>query len=202
MRPSLVIMAKYPVAGAVKTRLARDLGVVHATYFYRTMLRNIILRLGHDPRWQTILAVSPVLSLSASFWPSHLSAISQGSGDLGARMQRIFNQLPKGPVIIIGTDIPQISAPVIAHAFRKLASHDAIIGPSDDGGYWMIGQTRSPKPLDIFSNVRWSTAHTLADTLANLNERRVAMVETLCDVDNGAEYQRLKNDAARNILLS
>ena len=196
----LVAMAREPRCGAVKTRLARDIGAVTATGFYRRTLANICRRLAHDPRWRMCLAVSPDLAIGSGIWPAGVLLIPQGPGDLGVRMQRVFDGLPPGPAVIIGTDIPQISAPHIAAAFRLLGSHDAVFGPAGDGGYWLAGLRRSPRVPAIFANVRWSSAHTLADTLANLKSASVALTETLCDVDDETSHRRLGPAGTRLIL--
>lgn len=205
----LVVMAKEPRAGAVKTRLARDIGCVPATHFYRTSLFNLLRRLGPDPRWRTLVAVSPDESILSPVWPSGLTLTTQGRGDLGARMQRMFDALPPGPVVIIGTDIPEITPRHIAQAFRVLGSssseavgqikgsHDAVLGPAADGGYWLVGLRRTPRIRAIFPGVRWSSAHTLDDTLANLAGARVALLDPLEDVDDAPTYRRLAQTGAR-----
>lgn len=188
MTPTLVIMLKAPVAGAVKTRLARGIGVGAATSFYRTMLAETVRRLGHDPRWRTLLAVAPDRAVWLPVWPPGIDLIGQGQGDLGARMGAILERLPPGPVVIIGSDIPDIEAADIADAFRVLGGHDAVLGPSPDGGYWLIGLKRIPRVPDPFSNVRWSSEHTLADTLGNLTGLRVGLLRELDDIDTADDY--------------
>lgn len=170
----LVVMAKEPRAGAVKTRLAKDIGLVSATAFYRKALANLLQRISNDPRWNTLVAVTPDTSLLSPVWPGGVSLTLQGRGDLGARMQRMFDDLPPGPVVIIGTDIPEIAPQHIASAFNALGNSDAVIGPGYDGGYWLVGQRRTPKVHSIFDNVRWSSPHTLADTLKNIHSLSVA----------------------------
>ena len=196
----LVIMAKEPRCGAVKTRLARDIGAVAATQFYRRTLRGVSARLTRDMRWRTLIAVTPDSAIHAPVWPYGAGLVAQGEGDLGARMQRAFDCLPPGPIVIIGTDIPEISGRHIAQAFRKLGSNDAVLGPCDDGGYWLVGQRRSPRVRDMFAGVRWSSTHTLEDTLANLAGARVAMLEPLEDVDDGISYRRLGSAGSRIML--
>lgn len=196
----LVVMAKEPRAGSVKTRLAKDIGHVAATNFYRKTISNVVRRLGSDPRWHTLIAVTQDTSLYSSVWPLGSTIFPQGEGDLGVRMQRVFYGLPPGPVVIIGTDIPEIMATYVADAFRALGSHDAVLGPSEDGGYWLLGLRRTPKVRQIFANVRWSSPHTMDDTLANLGGLRVAMLETLCDVDDGQSHRRLSAAASRSVL--
>ncbi|GBE43766.1 2-phospho-L-lactate guanylyltransferase [bacterium BMS3Bbin10] len=196
----LVVMAKEPRCGAVKTRLSRDIGAVAATRFYRNIFANVCRRLVPDPRWRTIIAVSPDRATGSALWPEGAAIIPQGPGDLGARLQRVLDWLAPGPAIIIGTDIPEINAERIAAAFRLLRSHDAVFGPCDDGGYWMVGLRRSPRVRAIFADVRWSSAHTLADTRANLKGACVALTHPLEDVDDGASYRRLGAAGARVIL--
>jgi hypothetical protein len=106
-------------------------------------------------------------------------------------MGRALRSLPPGPAVIVGTDVPDISAAHLAAAFRALGRHDAVFGPAGDGGYWLVGLKRSPRIAEIFANVRWSTEHALADTLANLPPGfRVALLDTLNDVDNGEDLIR------------
>ncbi len=196
----LVVMAKEPRCGAVKSRLAKDIGSVTATAFYRNALRNVTARLACDPRWRTLIAVTPDISVHAPVWPSAFGYIRQGQGDLGTRMQGIFEWLPPGPVVFIGTDIPEITRGHVAQAFAALGPADAVIGPGDDGGYWLVGLRRTPKVPKIFAGVRWSSPHTLDDTLANLESMRVATLDTLADVDDGRSYHKLKTAGARRIM--
>lgn len=188
----LVIMLKAPRQGQVKTRLAKEIGPVAATAFYRRTCACLISRLSKDPRWKTHLAIAPDTSLTQPFWPSKgINRITQGTGNLGQRMQKQFLQLPPGPVLIIGTDIPEINPTHINKAFRKLSQKTALVGPSGDGGYWIIGQKRSPKIHDLFQNVRWSSPDTLTDTLKNLDTQQWALADCLEDVDNKADYLKL-----------
>lgn len=92
--------------------------------------------------------------------------------------------------MIVGSDIPGISAADIADAFRALGSKDAVFGPATDGGYWLVGLRRRPHFVDPFPNVRWSSEHALADTLANLADKEVAMLRPLSDIDDGASWRR------------
>jgi uncharacterized protein len=112
-------------------------------------------------------------------------------------MRRIFHTLGRKPIIIIGSDVPFITREMIAGAFRRLASADAVIGPAEDGGYWLIGFPRRPSGISPFANVRWSTPHALADTLENLASYRVAFAETLFDVDTAADYRRYLRERYR-----
>jgi len=184
-RRRLVIMVKEPRAGRVKTRLGRDLGMTAAAWWFRHQALRLVRDM-QDPRWETILAVSPdSQGLTSRIWPAHLPRWPQGRGDLGVRMRRAVVAMPPGPVIIIGADIPGITRVHIRSAFQTLGHRDTVIGPATDGGYWLIGFARKRPPRrDLFSNVRWSTEHTLQDTLTSLDRLTTGFVETLRDVDN------------------
>ena len=192
--PRLIVMARQPRAGAVKRRLARGIGAGAATRFYRTTLRHTLMRLGADPRWQTYLAVTPDRALREPFWPlwPRVTRIPQGEGDLGARMQRLFDAMPPGPAVLVGSDIPAICPNDIAEAFRRLGRADAVFGPAEDGGYWLVGFRRSPGRLSPFDGVPWSTDQALATTCDNLKGRTVALTETLSDVDTAEDFGLLK----------
>lgn len=183
-------MVKEPRPGRVKTRLAEAIGTVPAARWMRLQLRDR-LRALRDPRWQLILAIAPDTALRAAAWPPDLPAIPQGPGDLGQRMGRILRSLPPGPVCIVGADIPALRRAHVARAFAALGSHDAVFGPAEDGGYWLIGLKRTAAvPASLFRDVRWSTRHALADTRATLPGLRIAMVDRLRDVDTAADLQR------------
>ena len=190
----LVVMVKAPRIGQVKTRLGRDIGCLKAWVFYRRMLCRVVGPLARNERWTMSLAVTPDSTLYKNrIWPLQTRRIAQGRGDLGKRMHRVFTAMPPGPVVIIGADIPGIRSAHIRHAFRALGPHDAVIGPAEDGGYWLIGLRRRPALKDIFSGVRWSTVHALADTESNLPVHwRIAVLETLTDVDDSGTYSALK----------
>lgn len=193
----LVIFAKAPRMGRVKTRLSRDVGRVTAWGFFRHALAALIRRLSADDRWTTTIAIAPDTAVGAPIWPRDVDRAPQGSGDLGNRMQRTFDLMPPGPVVIIGADIPDIQPRHIANAFKKLGDHDAVFGEADDGGYWLVGLKRSPRVRKIFNNVRWSGPHALSDTVANLQGARIARLEKLIDVDDGEDYRRWRSETRK-----
>lgn len=194
-------MAKSPRRGAVKRRLAGEIGEGAALRFYRSCLSHSLMRLASDPRWLTLLAVAPDQESFSTVLPSRtrVQRLPQGKGDLGQRMQRLFERLPPGPVIIVGSDIPAIAPDLIAEAFALLKGSDAVFGKARDGGYWLIGLKRSPRVLAPFASVRWSSRHALSDTLANLEGYRVAFAAELGDVDIRADYGALRASAERLI---
>jgi rSAM/selenodomain-associated transferase 1 len=193
MTRTLVIFAKAPALGRVKTRLARGIGQAAALAFYREALSTTLDRVAREAKWKTILAVTPdATSRVSRLWPLRVRRRGQGEGDLGARMGRAFRDFPKGKVVIVGADIPEMRADHIARAFAALGSADLVFGPAKDGGYWLIGAKGAARNARMFANVRWSTKHALADTLANLDRWTVALLDPLDDVDDLAAYRRFR----------
>jgi len=188
------------MAGAAKRRLAAEIGASEATRFARAAATALVGRLGSDARWQTILAVSPDRFARSPIWPAKIASYAQGAGDLGQRMQRLFQAHAPGPLVIIGTDIPAIRASHIARAFRLLGSWDAVFGPAIDGGYWLVGLRRRPRLLQPFQRVRWSSPYALEDTLANLSGQRIGFLATLADVDGAEDYRRSAEHLGRRLL--
>lgn len=195
----LVMMVKVPTAGRVKTRLARGIGTIPATSFYRHAVAGLAGRLVNQRRWTLVLAVAPSAERRSPALPPVEMRVGQRAGDLGQRMQTLFDTLPNGPVLIIGSDVPGISQSAIAGAFQMLEGADAVIGPSPDGGYWTIGLSRRPRRLCPFAHVRWSTDQALAGTLCNLAGRRVAIAPTMHDIDEADDLQRDRRRGRRII---
>jgi rSAM/selenodomain-associated transferase 1 len=189
----LVVFAKEPMMGRVKTRLGHDIGILLATQFYRRTLADVLRHLGNDGRWKCWLALSPDKAIRGKpSWPNSFTALKQGSGDIGERMCRAIASMPPGPVVIVGTDVPAIRPHHIKVAFKALGRHDVVFGPALDGGYWLVGARRSPSTPELFKDVRWSSKHSLTDSLAKAKQRKlkVALLDTLEDVDGGGAYHR------------
>ena len=186
MRPRLVIMLKEPVAGRVKTRLGREIGMTSSAWWFRHQSADTIRRL-QSRRWETWLAVAPDTALHSRSWPAHLPRMAQGLGDLGARMARILRS-SKGPVALIGGDIPGVQQEHIADAFEQLGRHELVFGPATDGGFWLVGK-RGRVPRGLFQNVRWSCPSTLEETTATAGTARMGKVATLSDVDRLSDLQ-------------
>lgn len=198
-RPRLIIMVKAPMAGRVKTRLARGVGTIAATRFYRHATATLVSRLAQDKRWETRLAIAPDTETSGRFWPHQIQRMAQGGGDLGRRMGRVFKRAPAGPVVVIGSDCTEVGRADIAAAFAGLGVGDAVIGPASDGGYWLIGARGPLRQAMPFDRVRWSSAETRADTMANLEGRRVTMLRLLDDVDEATDLARVDGSYQRRV---
>ena len=178
-RPTLYIFAKAPVMGRAKTRLAKDIGVVHAKRLYRAMTAQV-LRQVQDPRWDTVLAITPPSAIGTIPEWQNTEQIPQVSGSLSPRLAAVFQS--KGPVIVIGTDCPQVTAADIAAGFEALRQNAAVFGPADDGGFWLMGANAPLKP-SVFDEVRWSHEDTLADIKARI-DGQIAVLRVLTDVDD------------------
>lgn len=173
-RPTLIVFARSPAIGVGKTRLARDIGRVEAWRVYRAMSARV-LRAVRDPRWRTVLRLEGE-RLDAA-WP-RLTVEPQRRGDLGVRLARALRSHSRHGVAVIGVDAPAVTRAHIARAFR---AKDAI-GPASDGGFWLLALRGGRARRVGFDGVRWSSAHTLTDTVAALGP--LARLETLTDIDD------------------
>lgn len=183
----LVVFAREPRVGRAKTRLARGLGAVGAAFWYRRQLAALLRRLGPPGPWRRWLLVTPDRARFRFPRPAGWTARGQGGGDLGRRMRRALALPGAGPVLLVGSDIPDLDARHVRAGFRALGRAGIAIGPASDGGYWAIG-TSGRRALPPLAPVRWSSRHALADTLAALGPgRRVVLLETLSDVDEAAD---------------
>ncbi len=193
----LVVMVRAPLCGQVKTRLGRGIGSVAATWFYRHATAALLKRIDEPRCWTTLLAITPDHHIATRAYPSHLARVRQGDGDLGQRLQRLVDGLPPGPVIIIGSDAPGITQRDLAAAFRRLDGADAVIGPSSDGGYWLIGLRRRPHVPQPFARVRWSSPCALTDTYRGLASYRVCETIPRDDIDTADDLMRVGRAAGR-----
>ncbi len=187
----LIIFARRPELGRVKTRLARDIGVVAAYRFYENTLLRLTRSLSLDKRWKTWLAITPNHTKWANpFVLKKISQIPQGQGNLGERMFRCISRFENSPAIIIGSDIPAIKTKHISNAFKALQRSDFVFGPSYDGGYWLVGTAKRGGAEILFNNIDWSSDRVLTQTLENIPTKfRVTLLEKLLDVDDGETYK-------------
>ncbi len=192
-KPIVFIFARAPRYGAVKTRLARDIGAADALRFYRNTLHGVTRRLDSSGRFDVVLAVTPDRAASdTGYWPDGVARVAQGRGDLGLRMVRVLKCAGPRPAIVVGSDIPDASVTLVQDAVRALGKKRFVLGPTQDGGYWLIG-ARHPAtlPQRQLDGVRWSTCHALADTVAKLQDVSL-LPQTLMDVDDGGDYSQIK----------
>lgn len=192
MRDTVIVFARAPRLGAVKRRLARDIGDRAALRFHVATLTALLRDLTADHRFEVVLAMTP--DRARLRLPMRVRRCDQGHGDLGARMSRAMR--PYRRVALMGCDIPLAGAADVRAAFRRLGIADAVFGPASDGGYWLIA-LGPRRPGDLFGTSRWSTEHALADTLQQFRHYRVGFIRTLSDVDTAADYHQRVGQRAR-----
>ncbi|MEB3276523.1 MAG: TIGR04282 family arsenosugar biosynthesis glycosyltransferase [Cyanobacteriota bacterium] len=168
-RRLVVVMARWPAAGRCKRRLSTGLGSQRAAAVQQGLLRHTLAVLhqaccpiGADRR----LAVAGVGPRAAARLHQG-SVVLQGQGGLGLRMQRQFGwAFRQGyqQVLLLGSDLPQLSAADLQQAFAALQRAPLVLGPATDGGYWLIGLRRSAPPL--FAGVAWGSDSVLQETVA------------------------------------
>ncbi|MBF9237593.1 TIGR04282 family arsenosugar biosynthesis glycosyltransferase [Hymenobacter sp. BT683] len=185
----LLIFARVPALGQVKTRLAAGVGEPAALAIYQELLgitRTAVLDAGVATTvWLAGTAGPEPTETEAQEWGG-LPAQCQADGDLGQRMTAAFAAAFSAGaerVAIIGTDCPGLRDAHLTQAFALLNQHDVVLGPATDGGYYLLGM-RQPRP-ELFLNKQWSTASVLADTVADAERLgcRVALLPALHDVD-------------------
>ena len=182
----LIIFYRNPELGKVKTRLAKTIGEEKALAIY--------LKLSSHTRDSTEeLAVTKVIYYSEfadteDQWPntSYQKKVQQGN-DLGDKMHDAFvNAFADGykSVCIIGTDCLELTPSIIKNAFKQLKTHDAVIGPALDGGYYLLGMNKSHP--EIFKEKSWSTASVCADTILDFKNLKLSFskLEMLSDIDD------------------
>jgi uncharacterized protein len=196
-QPVVIVFARSPRLGAVKRRLAAGIGDFAALRFYRRTTQNILGRVSRDTRWRTVLAMTPDAAVTGRCaWSGNFQRLAQRHGNLGERMERALLRFPSSPVLLIGSDIPDIGARQIAAGLAALGQNDLVFGPSDDGGYWLVGARYGRLARGLFENVRWSGPHALTDTLANAKQRPIALLEELADIDTADDLARWGGDPA------
>lgn len=198
---TLIVFAKPNRIGVSKTRLAKDLGRVPAQRINR-LITSKVTHSVVDPRWQTALSVAPDLATESRqpLWPTAVPRLPQGGGDLGDRLTRAFELAPQGNVLFVGTDMPDLSRHDIWRAIKTLRRAPCVIGPAEDGGFWLIGLRKRTSSKPPFSHVRWSSADTLKDVERNLGQEKPNYLETRRDIDDGADWEawtRLNSRAVR-----
>jgi uncharacterized protein len=200
MKPNLIIFAKAPRMGVSKTRLAAGIGVARAWRVKRT-LDAFTFRTARSGGWTTTLAVAPDRDLATCFqgaWPNDLPRICQGRGTLGQRMARAMRVHSRGPVCIIGSDLPNLRTRDVADAVKALRRYDVVVGPATDGGYWLIGMSAGCARRAKLDGIRWSSTFTLADTISALPPAwRVGYLRELEDVDDAGSFKRASRSAKK-----
>lgn len=186
---SVAVFLKYPTPGKVKTRLAKDLGEVRAARIYSAMAKTVIGAVGggrsvfgfYDP---PSMGKETAEWLGADFTGALLP---QRGGSLGERISNAVDDCfsaGSAKVVVIGTDCVDVTGDIIESSFELLDETDIVIGPCEDGGYYLIGM-KSSRP-EIFDGIEWSTDKVTAQTLEKARELslKIGMLATLRDIDS------------------
>ena len=196
----ILFFIKYPTPGEVKTRIAHTAGAARAADIYRRLAERVCSRLPDDAE---IIAVfdPPAKRAEIEAWLTplfpFLKFIPQHSGDLGTRLLAAFaaafdSMTAKGKVAAIGSDCVDLDATTFAKTWRALDEDDCVIGPSRDGGYYLLA-LRKPAPA-LFSDIDWSTERVLNQTLtrAAAAQLSVHLLPKLTDIDTEEDWRRLE----------
>jgi rSAM/selenodomain-associated transferase 1 len=200
MKRALVVVGKVPHPGSTKTRLVPPLTLEQAAALYRAFLQDT-LALGRELRWECVTLVYPPLPDAErelrSFVPKEIQLLPQPGSGLGAALAGAFAShltARYGRVVLIGSDNPTLPAEIVERAADGLDEHDLVVGPSTDGGYYLIGM--SQPHLGVFERISWSTSVVFAETLERADELglRVLRLPEWYDVDTDAELCRLRDE--------
>lgn len=189
MRVAIAIFVKTPGISPLKTRLAATLGRDKAENFYRLSLNSIestLKELPLIPFW----AVGETEGLNDSLW-NNFNKMHTGNGDLGDRQSHVYHELLKSydAVMLIGGDAPQLSSDIIKQAMTILETQDFVIGPADDGGYYLLGG-RKKIDAKVWSETPWSDKKTLEIFIENLGITPHTLT-VLTDVDTEEDLKTI-----------
>lgn len=190
MLTKLIIFVRAPRAGEVKTRLASKLSREGACAAYRQLVEVLVRNLRKVPSVELCYAPADAEKEVAHWLQPGWTCAPQSEGDLGARLNDAF---ARGPALIIGSDCPYVTPKDVREADEALRSHDVVIGPATDGGYWLIG-LNGPQP-SLFTNISWSSESVLAETLsrAKASGLKVHLLRLLTDVDTAADWEEFQS---------
>jgi rSAM/selenodomain-associated transferase 1 len=175
---AFILFLKYPERGAVKTRLTGALGDDLALDLYSCFLTDISV-MTRQVNAETIIVYSGPEGVSFSTFPGAQCLLQRGA-DIGERMYFAFlDVFSQGfeRCMLMGSDIPDLPAGLVNNAFNELSSVDIVLGPSTDGGYYLIGCKQSGLRQSIFSGIPWSTAGVFSETLRRVAESGLAFAQ-------------------------
>ncbi|MGZ3579119.1 MAG: TIGR04282 family arsenosugar biosynthesis glycosyltransferase [Syntrophales bacterium] len=178
----LIMFVRFPGQGQVKSRLAKDIGEEQATNLYRCFVEDLLERFSKEP-YRLCLAFHPrEMEHEMKEMLGHdFSYIPQTGEDLGERMKlaflRCFSEGARS-VVLIGSDIPDLPARIVDEAFRALDKYGTVIGPSLDGGYYLLGFRQETFNEGIFARLPWG-AETVFQQTMNILHMAGALVHVL-----------------------
>lgn len=192
-KPRLILFARYPRPGACKTRLIPALGPEGAANLHRHLTERSVKVLGAGGLPVTVAYTGEDGSRFADWLGPDLALVEQVDGGLTERMLAC---LDPAPVIFFGADTPDLAPHHVEAAIAALERHDVVIGPANDGGYYLIGMRRAMP--ELLTEMPWSTDQVLPETLARLDRSGIApvLLEILADCDRPEDLSRWPGLAA------
>lgn len=187
----LILFVKAARVGAVKTRIAETMGAGKACEIHRELVRTVLAQLATLREVQLRFAPDDAAAEIAAWLQAGWTSAPQGEGDLGARLERAFAEaFASGAerVVIVGSDCPELKSGDVRTAWKELKSHDVVVGPAIDGGYWLIG-LRAPH-AELFRDIAWSSDQVLGQTLGRAKGKglKIQLLRILSDVDTEADW--------------
>jgi rSAM/selenodomain-associated transferase 1 len=190
IKDCIVLFVKAPQKGQVKTRLSQVIGEKVTLDLYKAFVADIIETLQREPQYSTRIAFYPQEARGKVVrWlgKQHTFLPQRGSG-LGERMANTFEQVfSEGfkKALVIGSDIPDLPRSIITNALESLSTRDAVIGPSFDGGYYLIGFRHDTFFPAVFESIEWGTDAVLFQTLKRFEKTHIVQILPLWrDIDN------------------
>ncbi len=191
----LIFYVKFPKESCVKTRLAKDIGTFHAVGLYRCFILDLAATIQKLPQ-DILFCYSPkdAENMFRSWFGEKFYYLPQSEGDLGVRMNQSFEQAFQNGykrAVVIGSDSPDLPKEILEQAFVELQKSDAVIGPSTDGGYWLIGFNSKGFCPEAFEGISWSTEKVFEETMKKLrfNRRSVTLMPEWIDIDTLASLK-------------
>ena len=192
MKKVLLIFIKNPELGKVKTRLAKSIGDSEALHVYKKLL-NSTVSVAEKTDAHRQIWYSSYLDNKDGIKPELFGKYLQMGSDLGERMKGAFRRAfddGADRVVIIGSDCPDLSEAIVENAFEQLQENDLVIGPSEDGGYYLLGMNNLQK--ELFNDIDWSTEHVLEQTLKKAKNLslRIACLPEQNDIDTLEDLEK------------
>ena len=196
----LLVFARLPELGAVKTRLAADIGAERALAIYEAMLRDLMASIGNSTPQVEIEFLWPPTAhangaaLRRAF--AHHSVAMQTGADLSDRLAMAFSERfffhRTEKIIAIGADDPKLPRELIDHAFALLDSCEYVIGPAADGGYYLIGCRAASFDVEVFHGIDWGTSTVFDATMEKIaaGQRTVGVLPERYDIDVAEDLKR------------
>lgn len=191
--PLLIVFLKVPKPGFVKTRLAESLGKEEACQIYQGLVEGLLERIRSFASVELRITPDEGVLECDQWCQTGWSIVPQGEGDLGTRMNRAFEEAfsrGRDRVLAIGSDCPYVGIDQIIDGLDRLEEDSVVLGPANDGGYWMIGM-RNHLPA-LFEGIDWSTERVLEQTLGAVEamDLSVSLLEPLEDIDDLDAWNR------------